>query len=781
MDLSNFLFRPSPNIPPPYVRADDTSQILKAACLEHHITQPSRSLYNDQFKTSEISPSDAILATADEFSSSFTRSCDLELFHHFVQFVVESDPSRPYALALNTAHRIVVQFQCEDNIEIFKQFLQVCEQQVEKIYKTSEFLSPPQEKQLEKAGGLDGSTVLDSKQAVQNTLVSIDIALKARNRKLCDLFRTVVVGQRNVVNYQEFQRALEIIGVQIDEKNTWHVFRKFDSKGDGTVDVLEFDKAMRNTRRLQNIGGSVGVTPAIKVKPHARVPQRPLLSSATKKTAAGDGLFTPRKVVAREVNVPTDLQGLAKSVQENYNGRVISVRNHVEKLRRRHDMLCHKTMQLTKVVEAGESSLEKLKEDVRHHEMKSQAVVRKRTERSDQLKQQVQDIQKAQKYAATLTFMQERLWEAKLADTKKQLKIAQAMEDINKKMTIARREARHHLEDSMKTQEKLWHLQGQSIAFNESQQAELNEYRDLVKELGSTREKIAKRETKRAKIEKFGLRSRKEKAKLRKRMQVLSIHNMMNTVNATSSTVACWGDHRYLLADVQKKFAEFGVGRSAQDALDNAIALLGNRAVGKVGDRQRQLEKEVEKKEDELEKLKATLKSAEKNLTKVQETILMGSFNNFQKKVDQDNWQEKVAHSERVAEKNLQKLKRLVVFLRTINVGLDHLYKCFGISVMNSLKEETTSEIEIAKGMVDLLPVYEEKVTFTAKSCEATQQCEDSYLSGNDGLGHFLPTPGEILARKFRQKTMQSKLAKSSNIRVSATEGTTAKVAASNE
>ena len=81
------------------------------------------------------------------------------------------------------------------------------------------------------------------------------------------------------------------------------------------------------------------------------------------------------------------------------------------------------------------------------------------------------------------------------------------------------------------------------------------------------------------------------------------------------------------------------------------------------------------------------------------------------------------------------------------------------MEAINSLKEETTSELEIAKGMADLLPAYKEKAAALAERCAAARHSGDPLL-GN-GLGRFLPSSGETLAQKFRRKTMQAKLAKS--------------------
>ncbi len=102
--------------------AEETSELLKAECRKLHNLSPPKPSLN-------LSPREQLLATADEFESSFSCSEDLELFKHFVSFVVESG-SDPYGAALATAEKVLADFKCADNCVLFNEFIDICAQKV---------------------------------------------------------------------------------------------------------------------------------------------------------------------------------------------------------------------------------------------------------------------------------------------------------------------------------------------------------------------------------------------------------------------------------------------------------------------------------------------------------------------------------------------------------------------------------------------------------------------------------------------------------------------------
>jgi Ca2+-binding EF-hand superfamily protein len=99
---------------------------------------------------------------------------------------------------------------------------------------------------------------LQRKKLVANVLLYIDKTLRKRNWQLKDLFNKIDSDKGNDVDLKEFTQALDYIGLQMDTEQVNSVFKTLDVNGDKTLDLGEFDKHMRMTRRLRATGHDFG-------------------------------------------------------------------------------------------------------------------------------------------------------------------------------------------------------------------------------------------------------------------------------------------------------------------------------------------------------------------------------------------------------------------------------------------------------------------------------------------------------------------------------------------
>jgi hypothetical protein len=280
--ISSLLLRPCPNIPPPYCNAEETSELLKAECRKfHYLPHPKASL--------NLSPREQLLATADEFESSFTCSEDLELFKHFISFVVESG-SDPYGAALATADKFLADLKCADNCVLFNEFVDICAQ---KVHERQNVLLPHR-KCIKKINSGEFKSELE----VLIVLRRMDVYMRQHHIRCIDLFR-----QRNFnlsydqgdnkLDRNEFKNMLLQMGMCLNHHEVQLLVDYLDCNDDGEVDIEELDMVMKHARR--EVKGFSELTS--RGKWEERVPQRPMSSKATRAAVtrpvtAGGRLFS---------------------------------------------------------------------------------------------------------------------------------------------------------------------------------------------------------------------------------------------------------------------------------------------------------------------------------------------------------------------------------------------------------------------------------------------------------------------------------------------------------
>jgi hypothetical protein len=232
---------------------------------------------------------------ADDFELSFACNEDVELFRHFIQFVVGSG-SNPHHLAIATAHKVSERFQCEDDHELFEDFIDLCARQGEAIEKNKK------ESQQRHASAANRTTPTPDVDIVK-VLLRMDAYMRKQQIRCIDLFR-----QRNFnisfekgdnkLDVGEFKKGLLLMGMELSRGEVQVVVNHLDSNGDGEIDVQELDTIMKQARREakerpelhlqreENMQAPVAkVVSAVTRNLQDRVPQRPSSSSATRKAA----------------------------------------------------------------------------------------------------------------------------------------------------------------------------------------------------------------------------------------------------------------------------------------------------------------------------------------------------------------------------------------------------------------------------------------------------------------------------------------------------------------